>query len=397
MSPNFAASPDRAPVAAAGTVADAGPGIDPVLEAILELARWAPSGDNTQPWRFEITGPRALVVHGFDTRTHCVYDLDGHPSQLSLGALLETMAIAASTQGQLMQVWRREGMHDTQPTFDIAFTPGAAGTVVPADALAAQIRRRSVQRRALDTRPLGAVEKARLQEALPDGYRVAWIEGPGGRWRAARLMFDNARLRLTMPEAYRVHRDVIEWHARYSADRIPDQALGVDAATAKLMRWIMRSWDRVTFFNRYLAGTLAPRLQMDLIPGLACAAHFVIVAQRPPRSLDDYVAAGRALQRFWLTAAALELQLQPELTPLIFARYVREGRGFSAAAGMEALARKLSVRCAALIGEETLRHAVFMGRIGAGAPARSRSLRLPLKDLIVVGAHDTRLSGRQRQ
>ena len=70
--------------------------IDSVLENILEQARWAPSGDNTQPWRFEVVDPRHVVVHGFDTRSHCVYDLDGHPSQLSLGALLESMALAAS-------------------------------------------------------------------------------------------------------------------------------------------------------------------------------------------------------------------------------------------------------------------------------------------------------------
>lgn len=358
-------------------------GLDPVLEAILDLARWAPSGDNTQPWRFEITGPRALVVHGFDTREHCVYDLDGHPSQISLGALIETMAIAASTQGLQMAARRRDGLPDSQPTFDVAFT--AADGDSPGDPLAAQITRRSVQRRALATRALTAVEKAQLEGALPPGYSVRWIEGVQGRWQAAQLMFANAGLRLTMPEAYRVHRDVIEWHARYSADRIPDQALGVDAVTARMMRTIMRSWDRVAFFNRYLAGTLAPRLQMDLVPGLACAAHFVIVADRPARGIDDYVAAGRSVQRFWLTATALELQLQPELTPLIFARYVREGRVFSAAAGMEALARTLSAQCAALIGADTLQHAVFMGRIGAGPLARARSLRRPLRELVIAG------------
>ena len=52
------------------------------IEQILELARWAPSGDNTQPWRFEIADAQSLVVHGFDTREHCVYDLDGRPSQM---------------------------------------------------------------------------------------------------------------------------------------------------------------------------------------------------------------------------------------------------------------------------------------------------------------------------
>ena len=69
------------------------------IEQILDTARWAPSGDNTQPWRFEIVSNNRIVVHAFDTRSHCVYDLDGHPSQLSVGALLETIRIAASGFG----------------------------------------------------------------------------------------------------------------------------------------------------------------------------------------------------------------------------------------------------------------------------------------------------------
>ena len=70
-----------------------------VVLRILDLARWAPSGDNTQPWRFQIASDSHVVVHGFDTRDHCVYDLDGHPSQISIGALLETLSIAASLTG----------------------------------------------------------------------------------------------------------------------------------------------------------------------------------------------------------------------------------------------------------------------------------------------------------
>ena len=91
--------------------------LDSTLEQILELARWAPSGDNTQRWRFEILDTRRLIVHGRDTRDHCVYDLDGHPSQISLGALLETMAIAASTFGLAMQAARRPEAPEARPTF----------------------------------------------------------------------------------------------------------------------------------------------------------------------------------------------------------------------------------------------------------------------------------------
>ncbi|MBA5606315.1 nitroreductase family protein [Duganella sp. FT3S] len=359
--------------------------LDPTLAHILDLARWAPSGDNTQPWRFEIVDARHLVVHGFDTRDHCVYDLDGHPSQISLGALLETMACAASLFRLSMQARRRPGLPDNQPTFDVAFTsrPGAEP-----DPLALAIEHRSVQRRPLSTRALTPVERQALQAALPAGYRVLWLDSWAQRWAMARLLYRNAGLRLTMPEAHQVHRAVIEWKARYSNDRIPEQALGVDPLTARVMQWVMQSWDRVAFFNTWLAGTVAPRLQMDLLPALACAAHFVLVAETAPRpqSTDDYVAAGRAMQRFWLAAAHAGLQLQPELTPLIFARYVRESRPFSRAPGMQARARALAEQAQRVIGQHEFDHAVFMGRIGAGAAPRSRSLRLPLDTLIVPAA-----------
>lgn len=66
-----------------------------VVERILDRARWAPSGDNSQPWRFEVVADDHVIVHGHDTREWCVYDIDGRPSQLAHGALLETIAIAA--------------------------------------------------------------------------------------------------------------------------------------------------------------------------------------------------------------------------------------------------------------------------------------------------------------
>lgn len=350
------------------------------VEAILELARWAPSGDNTQCWRFEVGPAGELIVHGFDTRTHCVYDLDGHPSQISLGALIETISIAASTHGLRTEVARRGDLPDERPTFDIHFV---ADPAIAPDPLADHILTRSVQRRPLRTRAITDAEKTALRSAVGPSWRLVWFESLAERWRLARLMFANAKLRLTMPEAYATHRDIIEWGARESARKVPDQALGVDPATLRLMRWIMADWRRVEFFNRWLAGTVAPRLQMDLLPGLACGAHFVLVAGAPPRTIDHYVAGGRAVQRFWLAATQLGLAMQPELTPLIFARYVREGRPFSAVPALQDSAAALAQRLEALLGAGDTAAALFIGRIGAGPPARARSTRRPLAELMV--------------
>jgi hypothetical protein len=354
---------------------------DTLLE-ILDLARWAPSGDNTQPWRFEILGDDRVVVHGFDTRKRCVYDLDGHASQLALGAMLETLTIAASAKGLSAHVRRRTGCADTEPTFDVTL---AADPEATRSELVSSIKLRSVQRRPLSTRPLLDSEKAKLAASVGADFVVFWLEGWRARLHTTWMLVFNSKIRLTMPEAYSVHRDIIAWNAEFSEDKVPDRAVGLDPVTTMLMRWVMRDWRRVQFFNTFLAGTIVPRIQLDFIPALACAAHVLIVASKEPSSIDDYVAAGRAVQRFWLTATLLGLQHQPEVTPLIFSRYIREARIFSARARTMNEAKRLRRDIGVLVGLDVADRAVWMGRIGAGKSARARSLRLPLDKLIVSG------------
>lgn len=357
----------------------------PTIREILDLARWAPSGDNTQPWRFEPLSDSSVRVHGFDTRDHCVYDLDGRPSRLSIGAMLETLAIAARSFGMRALVVRDRGAPETAPVFDVRFesAPG-----IEPDPLASVIRERSVQRRALSTRALTVEEKQALEGAVGPDHEVIWFEGLSGRWAMAALMFRSARIRLTIEEAYRVHASVIEWHATSSEDRVPDAAIGLGPVSLAAMRWAMRSWPRVRFVSRHLGGTLAPRLQLDLAAGLRCAAHLAIATrdQTPKEAmLDSDFAAGRAIQRFWLTAERLGLRHQPEMTPLIFSRYADEERRFTADPAAIELAGVVRHRLDAVLGAKVRQRTVWLGRIGAGPAARARSTRRPLESLIIGG------------
>ncbi len=351
-----------------------------VCEQILELARWAPSGDNTQPWRFEIKSDFEIVVHGFDTRDHCVYDLDGHPSQMALGALLETLCIAATGHGLRAEVRRRTEEPDEKPTFDVHLLADASLKPSP---LIPVIAVRAAQRRPMSTNSLTAGQKFALESSVAPDYQVLWFETWAERWRVAKLLFRNAKLRLITPEAYEVHRSVIEWGARFSEDKIPEQAVGVDPLTGKIMRWAMKSWPRVEFMNKWFGGTLMPRVQLDLIPGVACAAHFALAAVKVPRAIDHYVAAGRAMQRFWLEAANQGLWLQPEMTPVIFGRYNRESRIFTTNTEAQLLAAEVASSFTALLGDEYTARAVCFGRIGTGPAPVARSQRLPLSGLLV--------------
>jgi hypothetical protein len=145
----------------------------------------------------------------------------------------------------------------------------------------------------------------------------------------------------------------------------------------------MRDWRRIKFLNTYLAGTILPRVQLDFLTALNCAAHLVIVSRKRPTDLDHFIAAGAAMQRLWLTGTRLGLHLQPEMTPLIFAMYARDKRQFSRVSKSLVTATRVRTALHELIGETALESAVFLARIGSGPPAASRSLRLPLDQLII--------------
>jgi hypothetical protein len=130
-----------------------------------------------------------------------------------------------------------------------------------------------------------------------------------------------------------------------------------------------------------LMGTWAPRLQMDLVPGLACSAHVSIEAAQEPQSIDDYVAAGRAVQRFWLTLTAQGYFLQPEMTPLIFTRYASNDTAFTAVGKLREDARALQRRTQDLFFKGT-GFPVFIARVGAGPAPAARSLRKPVSQLM---------------
>ena len=352
------------------------------LRAILDLARWAPSGDNSQPWRFEIRSPRHVVVHAIAPQLG-VYDLEGHASLVSVGALLETLRIAASADGFVVYTALQSESGSDLARIDVWLEPAPG---LAADPLHAFILTRSVQRRPLHTRALDESTRKMLEAAAGQAYRVVWFATTRERLRLAWLAVRSAKIRLTIPEAYEVHRRVIEWDALTSEDRIPDQALGADRLSVRSMRWVLHSWPRVQRMNRWFGGTLAPRFQLELMPGLRCAAHFALLAEHAPVSVDDYLAAGAAVQRFWLTATSLGVQLQPQYTPIAFAGYVRRGIAFTRTASATARAVTITAMLETILGVGKPERAVFLGRLGHGPTATARSLRLPLEQLAWSGA-----------
>jgi hypothetical protein len=354
-------------------------GSQKAIRRILDLARWAPSGDNEQPWRFEIVEPQKIRVHGFDTRDRVLYDYQGWASQIAHGALLETIRIAASGFGMASRWSILSQGDDRHPVYEVQLTDDP--TVIK-DPLFSCIENRTVQRRPMKTTPLTQTQRQALIDAVGDKFDLQLFESTSERFRIARMLWRSAHIRLTCPEAYPVHKSAIEWRARFSKDRIPGGAVGVDPLTARLMEWVLQSWTRVRFFNRFLFGTIAPRLQLDFLPGLFCAAHLLIKPKAKPVGLEGRLHLGAAWQRLWLTATQQGLHLQPQMTPVIFRWYARAGQRFSAEPRLFDEALQLSGEFEALTHANAEDNFGVFARVGRSSLPGSRSIRKDLADLM---------------
>ncbi len=348
--------------------ADAWPTEEPArgseVERILDLARWAPSGDNNQPWRFEVTGPDSVRVHVRTKAGEDVYDYNnGQPTLLAAGFLLESMRIAASRFGR-MTWWDYKGAKGNDHVIDVDLPPTPG---VTEDPLLPWLAIRSVDRRPYRTTPLADKQKRVLEDALGDELKIRWFETLPERWRMTRINARATDIRLRSPEAFHVHRRIIDWKRAFSPDGVPGRAIGLDPLARRITRWAMADWRRMNFMNRFAGGTVLARLEMDIVPGLRCAAHFSVewaVERRNEPIQADRVSAllraGENLQRFWLTATRLGLAVQPSLAPLCFA---------------DAAAEK---------HRPFLNAKLFLGRIGAPAPAspNARSIRRDMPALL---------------
>lgn len=354
-----------------------------MLEEIIHVARWTPSGDNAQPWRFRILGEDRLLVRIADHSADNIYEYaGGQPTLLSAGMLLASLEIAASGFGQTMR-WRYAGKKGQTHEIEAQFAPGAKP-----DPLYSFLPLRSVDRRPYRLGKLGRGAKTLLTEALGSGLEITWHESLPARFGIARLNAAATDIRLRIPETYPVHKQIIDWRRRQSQTGIPSEALGLDKSSLAIMRWAMMSWPRMHRFNQ-LAGTLPGAIQMDYLPGIFCAAHFSVRRRpgQPPRPLEEQLLEdGAQLQRFWLTATRLGLVMQPSLAPLAFAWLGESGEPFTSHRRMQAAAGRLARQCARLLPGGA-RETLFLGRIGRPGKRRmpARSTRLSFDQLIEPG------------
>ncbi len=360
------------------------------LEQILDYARWTPSGDNNQPWHFEILGKDQIQIHmcKLDDFYHVLRDY--HAIYLTAGFLLETLRIAATNFGRELE-WR---VAKNQEEEKISFIIDLPKTERQKDPLINFIMIRSVNRKSYKKAQLSAQDKEALEKTMGENLQIQWFETAQEKKEISRLNGVTTDIRSRIPEIFSKHSTMLDFENDHSPDKIPIRTMNITFFTKKAMQWALKSKGRMGLINLIPYLSFLTQLEVDYVPGINCASHYVVFSKIKTKNMSEYkrqiflIESGMALQKFWLTATQSGIAMQPSFFTACFYMYGMENKPFSIDKKSLPQARKIARRLHNLLKpseqEKSQPHdLIFMGRVGypKSLKAQPRSLRKPLRTL----------------
>ncbi len=269
------------------------------LDVLMEAARWAPSPDNMQPWRF-LRRANGFDVH-FDASIGATFPLEAEATQISLGAIEENLRQAAQAIGAEVQLHR----HDTDTLLlraDITTMPHPRPleTGLP-------LFRRHTNRYPFRPEPVPDAIRERVAALHEAGAQLQLVQGKLQlhAWsdivrRAGELRFQNM--------------EIMGWLAhslRFKAEDA-DRGDGLDIRTfdlppgGTLMLHLLSSAPCLRAANRVGAYKLLAAIEARPI-----AAGPLLIAILRDDNRDAMRAAGVLMERAWIALNEAGLAVQP--------------------------------------------------------------------------------------
>lgn len=285
---------------------------NPRLTEFVRFATLAPSGHNTQAWRFRIGIDRIDLLPDYARRTPIV-DPDDHHLFVGLGCAAENLVLTAAARGHVAEMDLAAGQ---DRTIGFRFRPG---TPVESTLFRAIPHRQST-RGDYDGTAISAADLRTLASAadLPGVQTVLITERKSiGRVRDLVLAGNTTQ----MSDSSFI-RELKQWlrYNPHDALRTGDGLFSVASGSPALP-----SWAGPLLFDRLVTADTENKRNTSQLDSSAGVAVFVGASADP----DHWMRVGRACQRFALQATALGLKcsfinkpvevpsLRPELASLV--------------------------------------------------------------------------------
>jgi len=279
-----------------------------IINKILEAAVRAPSGDNVQPWKFEVSKDfTRIYLYNLPEKDNSYYNYDQMASYIAHGAAIENMVIAAGHLGCQAQV---SLFPDTNKQ-DLVATIELAQAEVQVEPLYQAIFERYTNRFQFTQTEVTEEMLSSLSSSVKniDTLKISLVSQKDNIKQLSKELMVNDRLVFERKDIHHFLFDKIRWNKEQieeTKDGMPVETLGLNPME-RLSFPLMRFWGFVKV-NNYLG--------LSRVIALKCwwnCRNASILGMVSVKGNDkfSFVQGGRAVQRVWLEATLQGLAIQP--------------------------------------------------------------------------------------
>ncbi len=355
---------------------------DDELRFVLSHGVLAPSGDNSQPWKFRRKGETLELfvycqheLHFFEAGYRTLY--------LSAGAVIENIRVAAAFLGYRLAVNYFPAPSDPLCVAAIHFQRDTIDLLDRRHSPVLQTRVTNRRFYSLTHRIDQAFfRKMERVTSAQKGFRFLWIrKGEPAYGRISRMIGAADQIRYENRKIFEEFVPLV----RFTREEIEETRDGLDVRTFEIgpagaaFFKLISSWDRLRLLNYggvSLSMNVYARLQM-----LFSQACGLVVA--PSTSPEDYVLGGEISQRLWheMTLDGLALQPMESLPVFLMNLQLNGGRDFTDQQKQKV--KGMMKEFLSLFGIQEKNGMIFLFRLGYAQPPKVRSLRRPLESFWV--------------
>jgi len=283
------------------------------IEKIIEAGTHAPSGDNSQPWRFVVCD-NVIEIYNLPEKDNPIFNYKQRGSYLAHGALIENIDIAAKELGYQAEVELFPSINNK----DFIARVGLTKKDLPKDSLYTYIWTRSINRKKYTNIPLTSKQREYLLNTQEEvkGVNILFDEKIEDKKILGNAVSKNEVVMLENKMLHQYFFHDIRWTEKEekkcksglylkTMELAPPQVI----IFKLLSKWKIAKYLTKLGIAKFIAKENSKIYSSGSAIGLITVSHNA--------TKEEFIFVGRAMQRLWLKATELDLSFHP-ITGIIY-------------------------------------------------------------------------------
>jgi molybdopterin/thiamine biosynthesis adenylyltransferase len=356
------------------------------ITKLVSTACMAPSGGNSQPWKWVLKNNFLYLFHEVDLSTQWL-DYMHRGAHISFGAALENLSLEAYNL-KLEPIIKMNDEEDNLLVAQIEFIAASESYLSEKSNWFNEyypfLNQRLTSRYIGNEAPLKMADISQLITSAEsiNGAHLSLVHAPETLKSMAKVVGMSERLMMTNKKSHEEFYNEIKW----TAHDAETSRVGIDVRTVELTATelagfnLARNWNVVNNLIKWGGGGAIEKLGAKMTKSSSGLALLTM----PNYSKKDFIAGGRALQRVWIKANQLGMSVQPMSAAIfLFARLVH-GKGDGLSDKMMHELNEIRKTHLALFETDDTKGEVFLFRLFYADEPKVTSLRKHLDDVFEI-------------